>query len=109
MITFSFFFTAMLSDKNFVKLKSNCSPPVQWCKVAVHEDEKTKLVFKRYSQVSVTVTATQRTVVLSPAWAITKRMQKSRHGVTTGCEWRVKHAAFPETLKTLCGVQANLL
>lgn len=66
MITFSFFFTAMLSDKNFVKLKSNCSPPVQWCKVAVHEDEKTKLVFKRYSQVSVTVTATQRTVVLSP-------------------------------------------
>ncbi|KAM6073125.1 lactosylceramide alpha-2,3-sialyltransferase isoform 3-T3 [Theristicus caerulescens] len=38
---------AMLSDNNSVKLKSDCSPPVQWCKVAPHEDEKTKLVFKR--------------------------------------------------------------
>ncbi|XP_072718046.1 lactosylceramide alpha-2,3-sialyltransferase isoform X10 [Ciconia boyciana] len=40
----------MLSDNNSVKLKSDCSPPVQWCKVAAREDEKTKLVFKRYSQ-----------------------------------------------------------
>ncbi|XP_069712624.1 lactosylceramide alpha-2,3-sialyltransferase isoform X2 [Phaenicophaeus curvirostris] len=39
---------AMLSDNNSVKLKSDCSPPVQWCKVAAHEDEKTKLVFKRF-------------------------------------------------------------
>ncbi|XP_056346053.1 lactosylceramide alpha-2,3-sialyltransferase isoform X1 [Oenanthe melanoleuca] len=38
---------AVLSDSNSVKLKSNHSPPVQWCKVAAHEDEKTKLVFKR--------------------------------------------------------------
>ncbi|KAM9286504.1 lactosylceramide alpha-2,3-sialyltransferase [Cariama cristata] len=38
---------AMLSDSNSVKLKSDCSPPVQWCEVAAHEDEKTKLVFKR--------------------------------------------------------------
>ncbi|XP_027592411.1 lactosylceramide alpha-2,3-sialyltransferase isoform X1 [Pipra filicauda] len=38
---------AMLSDSNAVKLKSDHSPPVQWCKVAAHEDEKTKLVFKR--------------------------------------------------------------
>ncbi|KAM6346114.1 lactosylceramide alpha-2,3-sialyltransferase isoform 3-T3 [Podargus strigoides] len=38
---------AMLSDNNSVKLKSDCSPPVQWCKVAAHEDEKTKPVFKR--------------------------------------------------------------
>ncbi|XP_072718038.1 lactosylceramide alpha-2,3-sialyltransferase isoform X3 [Ciconia boyciana] len=37
----------MLSDNNSVKLKSDCSPPVQWCKVAAREDEKTKLVFKR--------------------------------------------------------------
>ncbi|XP_064509549.1 lactosylceramide alpha-2,3-sialyltransferase isoform X1 [Pseudopipra pipra] len=37
----------MLSDSNAVKLKSDHSPPVQWCKVAAHEDEKTKLVFKR--------------------------------------------------------------
>lgn len=43
----------MLSDNNSVKPKSDCSPPVQWCKVAAREDEKTKLVFKRYSQVSV--------------------------------------------------------
>lgn len=48
-----FFFTAMLSDNNSVKPKSDCSPPVQWCKVVACEDEKTKLVFKRYSQVSV--------------------------------------------------------
>lgn len=54
----------MLSDSNSVKLQSDHSPPVQWCKVAAHEDEKTKLVFKRYSQVSVIVTATQRTAVL---------------------------------------------
>lgn len=67
----------MLSDSNSVKLKSDHSP-VQSCKVAAHEDEKTKLVFKRYSQVSVIVTAAQRTVVLPPAWAITKWMQKSR-------------------------------
>lgn len=109
MITFSFFFTAMLSDSNSVKLKSDHSPPVQWCKVAAHEDEKTKLVFQRYSQVSVIVTATQRKVVLPPAWAITKWMQKSRHGSTTGYEWRVKHTAFCGTLRTLCGSQANLL
>ncbi|XP_068259160.1 lactosylceramide alpha-2,3-sialyltransferase isoform X2 [Nyctibius grandis] len=38
---------AMRSDNNSVKLKSDCSPPVQWYKVAAHEDEKTKLVFKR--------------------------------------------------------------
>ncbi|XP_064275049.1 lactosylceramide alpha-2,3-sialyltransferase isoform X5 [Passer domesticus] len=38
---------AVLSDNNSVKLKSDHSPPVQWCKVAAHEDEKTKLVFKR--------------------------------------------------------------
>ncbi|KAM6313579.1 lactosylceramide alpha-2,3-sialyltransferase isoform 2-T2 [Aegotheles albertisi] len=38
---------SMLSDNNSVKPKSDCSPPVQWCKVAAHEDEKTKLVFKR--------------------------------------------------------------
>ncbi|XP_065693632.1 lactosylceramide alpha-2,3-sialyltransferase isoform X2 [Patagioenas fasciata] len=38
---------AMLSDNNPVKPKSDCLPPVQWCKVAVREDEKTKLVFKR--------------------------------------------------------------
>lgn len=43
----------MLSDDNSVKLKSDCLPPVQCCKVAAHEDEKTNLVFKRYSQVSV--------------------------------------------------------
>lgn len=109
MITFSLFFTAMLSDNNSVKLKSDYSPPVQWCKVAAHEDEKTKLVFKRYSQVSVIVTATQRTVFLPPAWAITERMQKSRNGLTTGYEWRVEHTAFHGTLKTLCGAQANLL
>ncbi|KAM6076773.1 lactosylceramide alpha-2,3-sialyltransferase isoform 2-T2 [Chlamydotis macqueenii] len=38
---------AMLSDSNSRKLKSDRSPPVQWCEVAAHEDEKTKLVFKR--------------------------------------------------------------
>ncbi|KAM6270009.1 lactosylceramide alpha-2,3-sialyltransferase isoform 2-T2 [Porphyrio hochstetteri] len=38
---------AMLSDNKSVKLKSDCSPPVQWCQVAAYEDEKTKLVFKR--------------------------------------------------------------
>ncbi|XP_059326243.1 lactosylceramide alpha-2,3-sialyltransferase isoform X2 [Ammospiza nelsoni] len=38
---------AMLSDSNSGKLKSDHSPPVQWCKVAAHEDEKTKLVSKR--------------------------------------------------------------
>ncbi|XP_051475058.1 lactosylceramide alpha-2,3-sialyltransferase isoform X2 [Apus apus] len=38
---------AMLSDNNSVKLKSDCSPPVQWCEVATHKDEKTKLFFKR--------------------------------------------------------------
>ncbi|XP_039920514.1 lactosylceramide alpha-2,3-sialyltransferase isoform X3 [Hirundo rustica] len=38
---------SMLSDSNSVKLKSDHLPPVQWCKVAAHEDEKTKLVFKR--------------------------------------------------------------
>ncbi|XP_068799763.1 lactosylceramide alpha-2,3-sialyltransferase isoform X2 [Struthio camelus] len=38
---------AMLSDNNCVKLKSDCSPPVQWCKIVAHKDEKTKLVFKR--------------------------------------------------------------
>lgn len=48
----------MLSDNNSVKLQSDCSPPVQWCEVAAREDEKTKPVFKRYSQVSVVVTAT---------------------------------------------------
>ncbi|XP_066173421.1 lactosylceramide alpha-2,3-sialyltransferase isoform X1 [Sylvia atricapilla] len=37
---------AMLSDSNSVELKSDHSP-VQSCKVAAHEDEKTKLVFKR--------------------------------------------------------------
>ncbi|XP_068799766.1 lactosylceramide alpha-2,3-sialyltransferase isoform X4 [Struthio camelus] len=37
----------MLSDNNCVKLKSDCSPPVQWCKIVAHKDEKTKLVFKR--------------------------------------------------------------
>ncbi|XP_014750684.1 PREDICTED: lactosylceramide alpha-2,3-sialyltransferase isoform X4 [Sturnus vulgaris] len=37
----------MLNDNNSMKLKSNHSPPVQWCKVAAHEDEKAKLVFKR--------------------------------------------------------------
>ncbi|XP_053921307.1 lactosylceramide alpha-2,3-sialyltransferase isoform X2 [Cuculus canorus] len=42
--------SAMLSDNNSVKQKSDCSPPVQWFKVPAHEDEKTKLVFKRYSQ-----------------------------------------------------------
>lgn len=105
MISFCFFFTAMLSDNNFVKLKSDHSPPVQWCKVAAHEDEKTKLVFKRYSQVSVIVTTTQRAVVLTPAWAIAKWMQKSRHGITTGCEWRFEHTAFCGTLKTCCGAQ----
>ncbi|XP_053921309.1 lactosylceramide alpha-2,3-sialyltransferase isoform X4 [Cuculus canorus] len=39
---------AMLSDNNSVKQKSDCSPPVQWFKVPAHEDEKTKLVFKRF-------------------------------------------------------------
>ncbi|XP_040554694.1 lactosylceramide alpha-2,3-sialyltransferase isoform X2 [Gallus gallus] len=39
---------SMLSDDNSVKLKSDCLPPVQWCKVAAHEDEKTNLVFKRF-------------------------------------------------------------
>lgn len=92
-----------------MKLKSDRSPPVQWCKVAAHEDEKTKLVFKRYSQVSVIVTATQRTVVLPPAWAVTKRMQKSSHGITMGFEWRVRHTAFCGALKTLSGAQVNLL
>lgn len=50
---FCLLFPAMLSDDNSVKLKSDCLPPVQWRKVAAHEDEKTNLVFKRYSQVSV--------------------------------------------------------
>lgn len=57
----------MLSDNNFVKLKSDCLRPVQWCEVAAGEDEKTKLVFKRYSQVSVIVTAVQGGAALSPA------------------------------------------
>ncbi|KAM6361628.1 lactosylceramide alpha-2,3-sialyltransferase isoform 3-T3 [Alca torda] len=37
----------MLSDNKSVKPKSDCSPPVQWCKVTAREDEKTKLVSKK--------------------------------------------------------------
>ncbi|XP_064007789.1 lactosylceramide alpha-2,3-sialyltransferase isoform X7 [Pogoniulus pusillus] len=44
---------AMLSDNNFVKLKSDCLRRVQWCEVAAGEDEKTKLVFKSLVALSV--------------------------------------------------------
>ncbi|XP_064007782.1 lactosylceramide alpha-2,3-sialyltransferase isoform X2 [Pogoniulus pusillus] len=43
----------MLSDNNFVKLKSDCLRRVQWCEVAAGEDEKTKLVFKSLVALSV--------------------------------------------------------
>ncbi|XP_053885527.1 lactosylceramide alpha-2,3-sialyltransferase isoform X1 [Malaclemys terrapin pileata] len=39
---------AMLSDEdNCMKLKSDHVPSVQWYKLVIHEDEKTKLFFKR--------------------------------------------------------------
>lgn len=56
---------AMLSEDNHVELESDGLPSLQWYKLAARENEKTKVVFKRYSQVSASVLEIQSSVVVS--------------------------------------------